>query len=91
MLSPFVLVVLLQGYGFTIDFYSLEACQAMERKLNSPFAIKAACGPRGEPIPAFEVQSKVREPHIAPKRRRAKVQSPRSKAAPRASWRGEGE
>jgi hypothetical protein len=73
MLSPFVLVVLLQGYGFTIDFYSLEACQAMERKLNSPFAIKAACGPRGEPIPAFEVQSNVREPHIAPRKHRAKI------------------
>jgi hypothetical protein len=72
MLSPFVLVVLLKGYGFTVDFYSLQACQEMQRKLEiSVNAINVKCGARGSPMPAFEV--KASRPHLRRTPRRPKA------------------
>jgi hypothetical protein len=72
MLSPFVLVVLLKGYGFTVDFYSIEACQKMQRKLEiSVNAVNVKCGARGSPLPAFKV--KANRPHFRQAPRRPKV------------------
>ena len=57
-MSPYVLIILLNGFGFSVDFWTVEACQKMEARLNSSFVYKAACGPRGAPVPAFEVAKK---------------------------------
>ena len=68
MLSPFVLVILLQNYGFTVDFYSLEACMAMERKL-AVTASNAKCGARDEPVKIEIKPDHTSAPRIARRQR----------------------
>jgi hypothetical protein len=65
-MSPFVMVILLNGYGFTVDFYSFQACDDMARKLEIS-ASNVKCGTRGEPV-KVEISQAV-EPSAAPRKR----------------------
>jgi hypothetical protein len=70
MLSPFVLVILLQNYGFTVDFYNLEACMAMERKL-AITASNVKCGARGDPVKIeLKPGRNMHKAHSSPRRKR---------------------
>ncbi len=57
-MSPFVMVILWHQIGFTVDFQTLEACQAMQKQLQIQTVAGGAisCGARGEPVQAFEVR-----------------------------------
>ena len=63
MSSPYVLIILLSGYGFAIPFESKQACETAAQKLrDNSFSRTATCVETGNPVPAFQIKNYVHYP-----------------------------